>query len=84
MMMGRLFAISIFVAMPVAAVAGPFEDAGAAYNIGNYVTALQLYRPLAVKGDMRAQHILGNIYYKGLGVPKDDTQAVSWYRIHPV
>jgi uncharacterized protein HemY len=41
------------------AVAGPFEDAMAAYEADDYATALQLFRPLAAQGDVKAQYLLG-------------------------
>jgi uncharacterized protein len=37
------------------ALAKPFEDAKAAYQKGDYVTALRLWRPLADAGDANAQ-----------------------------
>jgi TPR repeat protein len=34
----------------------------------------------AEAGDVNAQYILAGMYGKGDGVPKDDAQAVEWYR----
>ena len=48
--------------------AGPFEDAGAAFNSGDYATALRLYRSLAEQGDASAQNILGLMYDRGRGL----------------
>ena len=62
------------------ALAGPIEDGVAAYLRQDYATALRLWRPLAEAGDARAQYNLGVMYGTGLGVPKDDQQAVFWYR----
>ena len=73
-----LLVLFVYAAGP--AVAGPFEDATAAYNQGDYTTALRLWRPLAEQGDASAQYNLGFIYYSGLGVPQDTAAAVSWYR----
>jgi hypothetical protein len=39
--------------------AGPFDDAGAACQRGDYETALRLLRPLAERGDNYAQFSLG-------------------------
>jgi hypothetical protein len=39
--------------------AGPFEDANAAYAGGDYADALRLFRPLAEQGDAPAQGSLG-------------------------
>jgi TPR repeat protein len=33
----------------------------------------------ANKGDKAAEMALGNLYYRGLGVPKDQAQAFRWY-----
>ncbi len=66
--------------LEIAAVAGPLEDAKAAYDRGYYSTALTLWRPLADQGDATAQENLGNMYANGRGVPKDDGEAVKWYR----
>ena len=62
------------------AAAGPFEDAGIAYQRGDYATALRLLRPLAEQGVAGAQYNLGAMYDKGQGVRQDHTEAVKWYR----
>ena len=62
-------------------VAGPLDDGIAAYQNGDYGTALRLYRPLAEQGDARAQVRLGFMYEMGRGVPQDYWQAGKWYRL---
>ena len=37
-------------------------------------------RQMAERGDADAQYALGDMYANGQSVPKDDAQAVSWYR----
>ena len=59
--------------------AGPFEDASAAYERGDYATALRLYRPLAENGDPDAQINLANMYFDGNGVLQDYAESVKWY-----
>jgi TPR repeat protein len=59
--------------------AGPFEDAIAAYNRHDYASALQLLRPLAESGNVRAQALLGFMYNSGIGVLPDDIEAAKWY-----
>ena len=66
-------------ATPVAA--GPLEDAVAAYNSGDYATALRLYRPLADKGDVTAQTNVGVMYYNGQGAWQDYAEALKWFRL---
>src|SRR3974390_794685 len=57
------------------AVAGPLEDAEAAFRHGNYGTAMRISRPLADKGDARFQFLLGEMYQHGWGTPQDYAAA---------
>ncbi len=57
-----------------------FDEGFAAYQRGDYATALREFRPLAEQGDAVAQHNLGFMYEKGLGVPQDYAKALQWYR----
>ena len=68
-----LFAVASF------ASAG-FDEGMAAYEKGDYKTAIAEFRPLAEKGDADAQFSLGVMYKEGQGVPQDYKQAVSWIR----
>jgi hypothetical protein len=61
-------------------VAGPFEDATAAYERGEFTTALRLLRSLADQGDTEAQNALAVMYEKGEGVAQDLATALMWYR----
>jgi TPR repeat protein len=61
----------------------PLQDAdaaNAAYQKGDYATALRLLRPLADRGDVRAQSTLGLMYYHGRGVRQDNLEAIKWFR----
>jgi S1-C subfamily serine protease len=49
-----------------------------ALNRGDYAKALAELRPLAKKGDSRAQWALGYMYRLGLGVAKDPERAQQW------
>jgi len=60
------------------ALAGPWEDGMAAYNRGDYVPAIQLFRPLAAAGNSKAQSVLGVMYSKGQGVAKSVPHAFMW------
>jgi len=42
---------------------------------------LRLAEPLGEKGDVRAQSLLGLIYYIGRGAMRDDAKAVTWLRL---
>ena len=63
------------------AAAGPFEEGWAAYQRGDYATAVRVWRPLAEQGNARAQTNLGLLYAKGEGVPQDDAEAAKWCRL---
>jgi protease YdgD len=76
-----LTALVMLVATVRIVVAGPFEDAVAAYGKGDYVTALQLFRPLADNGRDDAQYYVGFIYLAGKGVARDYTEALKWLRL---
>ena len=65
---------------PTASTASQFSSGFAAYNSGDYATALRLWRPLAEQGDAEAQVNLGVMYSNGRGVPQDYAAAVGWYR----
>ena len=62
------------------AIAGPFEDAAAAYKRQDYAETMRLLRPLADQGDATAQYNLGLMYFNGQGVPQDYAEAMKWYR----
>ncbi len=61
--------------------AGAGVDEGwAAYNRGDYATAVREWRPLAKRGHAEVQNILGFMYSKGRGVPQDYTETMGWWR----
>ena len=57
-----------------------FDDGMAAYERGDYATALKEFRPLAEQGHVVAQFNLGVMYDHGYGVPENNTEAVKWFR----
>ena len=63
------------------AMADDLDDGLAAYNDGDYATALKLWKPLAEQGDAEAQYNLGQMYQYGEGVRKDAKEAARWYRM---
>ena len=63
-----------------------FNKGWAAYERGDYTTALRFWRPLAEQllpeqGDADAQYNLGTMYYSGRGVVQDHEEAVKWFRL---
>src|SRR5882762_9541167 len=65
----------------VAAFAGPWEDGMTAYNRGDYVPAIRVFRTLAEQGNARAQNVLGVMFRKGEGVPKNPARAHMWFSL---
>jgi TPR repeat protein len=63
----------------VAVFAGPWEDGMAAYNRGDYVPASRVFRTLAEQGNAKAQNVLGVMFRKGEGVPKNPVRAHMWF-----
>ena len=62
-----------------AALAGPWEDGMAAYNRGDYVPAMRLFRPLAEAGNSKAQSAVAVMYRTGQGVAKSSVRALMWF-----
>jgi hypothetical protein len=58
-----------------------FDAADTAYQKGEYASALRQLRPLAERGDERAQYTLGLMYSTGRGVPRDDHVAVKLFSL---
>lgn len=52
-----------------------------AYVNGDFITALRIIEPLAVKGDLRAQYILGYMHENGHVTNQDFALAAKWYRM---
>ena len=69
--------MAVVTVIPVAA--GPLEEGLTAYRERDYATALELWRPLADKGNAAAQYQLGTLYAEGKGVEQSDTTAAAWF-----
>ena len=78
-----LIALGVFVAVTAGSssvVIAGFYEGVAAYDKGDYKTALPEFRLSAAKGDARAQYNLGVMYRTGKGVTQDYQEADRWYR----
>jgi TPR repeat protein len=51
----------------------------AAFKMGDYQKALEIWKPLAEKGSSAAQLSLGAMYEQGQGVSQDYAEAAKWY-----
>jgi TPR repeat protein len=78
MIIGGLVAAALILGI-AGAVAGPWEDGMAAYNRGDYMPAIRLFRPLAEQGNAKAQNVLGVMYRKGEGVARNSVRAFLWF-----
>jgi hypothetical protein len=84
--MNRLLASSIATLLAglllgvTAHAAGDYERGKQAYQASDYFTARQLWMPLALRGQARAQYSVGQLYEKGQGVDRDLSKALAWYR----
>jgi TPR repeat protein len=63
------------------AFAGPWEDGMAAYNRGDYMPAIRLFRPLAEQGNAKALSVLGVMFRRGEGVAKNPARAHMWFSL---
>jgi hypothetical protein len=74
-------ALVLVFAAPLPAFAGDQLRLGmSAAAAHNYVRAAEIFLPLAVAGDPRAQSYLGFMYQNGQGVPQNYMVSAGWYR----
>ncbi len=73
-------AMALLLSLAVPAWAG-FDEGVAALQRGDFAVAFREFKPLAESGDAHAQLNLGVMYARGLGVSRDDAEAVKWYRL---
>lgn len=60
---------------------GALSNALIRYARLDYANAHQLLRPLADQGNAVAQEILGFMYARGEGIPRDDAVAFRWFTL---
>ena len=71
--------VAIFSLLSSPAQAG-LNEGIAAYEAGNPQLAAKEFRAAAEKGDADCQYNLALMYEQGMGVTKDEKEAVVWYR----
>jgi TPR repeat protein len=64
----------------IAQASAGMEEGVAAYQRGDHAAAIREFKPLAEKGDPKAQFHLGEIHGQGRGVKRDLKEAARWYR----
>lgn len=75
-----VLAVALFSVGGVAVCHADFNTGLAAYEKGDFETAIKVWTPLAEKGDAAAQFNLGVIYQNARGVPRDNRQGFYWFR----
>jgi TPR repeat protein len=73
--------VALVLSSGTVATAQDIDKGFVAYQAGDFVTALEEWRPLAEQGDAIAQYNLGLMYEDGAGVLQDDAEAVKWYQL---
>lgn len=76
---GALLVVLACLALSSPACADAVASANAAYARGDYIVAVKLLTPLALKGNARAQAFLGFMYENGYGAPQAYTEAADLY-----
>mgnify|MGYP006156604439 CR=1 FL=1 len=74
-------ALALLMTLSLPVSAQDFQKGSAAYEDGDYATALKEWKPLAEAGDAAAQYNLALMYRNGKGVPQDYAEAIRWYRL---
>lgn len=77
MIRGVLLAAALTVG--VAAQAADYDTGVAAFDRGDFATALSELRPLTERGHPGAEFMLGAMYFYGKGVPGDPGTAAVWF-----
>jgi hypothetical protein len=89
---GALAVIAVAVAMwfwsggfdtkpaPAPVAADALSQGKAAFERKDYVEAMRWDRQAADQGNAAAQTLVGYLYEKGLGVPRNSAEALIWYR----
>ncbi len=78
--MKKVTAFAVLLVVLAAPAWAGWDEGIAAYERGDYATALRELRPLAEQGHAPAQNILGVMYTEGQGVPQDDAEAAKLFR----
>lgn len=74
-----LLCVALFI-LPLPVLGADFQAGQTAFRNGDFLGALQEWRPLAEAGDTGVQVLIGHMYYSGQGVLQDNSEAVNWYR----
>jgi len=70
----------LVLSIPAPATAGDWAEGLEAYDGGDYVRAVTLWRRAADAGNLDAMTAIADAHARGLGVAPDLAAAVAWYR----
>ena len=70
-----------FLSNPFVSFATDFSHAQTAKINGNYEEAVNMFTVAAEKGDKHAQHCLGVLLHKGLGVRQNHEESLKWLEL---
>ena len=59
--------------------ANNYDEGLKSYNEGNFVKALEIWKPLASLGDPKSQYMYGLMNAEGKGLAQNFQKAVNWY-----
>jgi len=74
------FLSTLFTSLVISSAVAGFEEGIAAYQANNLPLAYKEFRAAAENGHIDSQYNLGLMYEKGIGVSKDEKEAIAWYR----
>jgi uncharacterized protein len=74
-------AFYIFLSIPASTYGQDFKAGLSAIESGDYEEAVRIFREAAEKGDKHAQHCLGVMLHKGLGVKKNNVESFKWLEL---
>ena len=57
------------------------EKAKSAFIAEDYKSAFEIWKPLAEKGNAKAQNNFGLMFKEGKGIPQDHKEAIKWFRL---
>ena len=79
-MIYRALSLLFVVTFCVNALGAAIDEGRVAFKNGDYVTAAELFAPLAAEGSADAQYYLGVMHQQGWGLVSDPATAAGWSR----
>jgi TPR repeat protein len=76
---GLVAVFAVMVGLSSGVNAADMTDSFDAAESGKFNKAVEIWQDMAVEGDAQAQFNLGLMYHGGLGLPRNEREAVKWY-----